>query len=247
MIMGFQSTVNTNTGFGVVGELFLDGPLRAQPGIIDSTGATYPNRVGRAFTNVAGSDGHMTVGGTGVFAGILANPKVYPNNGTSAGGTLAASLDLPQYSKGEFVYNTTGLIVNLETDANIGDTIDFDQTTGALYARLGVQPSSGAQRVANVAATGVATVSLTPAGAPPIGIGSVLRLADGQTLTVTALGTGTGGNGTYQTTGGTADHAAQAFSYTSVPASGNVNIPDSAVQRYSETGGGLAVVALNGA
>lgn len=242
--MTFQSTVNTNTGFGVVGELFLDGPLRAQPGIIDSDGVTYPNRVGRAFTNVAGSDGHMTIGGTGAFAGILANPKVYPLQGTAAGGTLAPTLDLPQYAKGEFVYDTTGLIVTLENSAAIGDTVDFAQTDGKLYARAANVAAAGAQRVAF--ASDVATVTLSPAGMPAIGVGSILNTADGQSVRVVSLGTGTGGNGTYNVTGA-ADHAAQAFSFNSVPASGNTNIEGSKVTRYSESGGGLAVVGLNAA
>ena len=55
----------------------------------------------------------MQAGGTGVFAGILANPKVYSNLGTVAGGTLAASLTLPNGVIAEFVEETAGLIVQL--------------------------------------------------------------------------------------------------------------------------------------
>ena len=47
--MTFQATVYDNIGFGVVGELFLDGPLRAQPGRLDSASAAN-NVIGRAFT-----------------------------------------------------------------------------------------------------------------------------------------------------------------------------------------------------
>jgi hypothetical protein len=234
-----QSSVALAQGFGVPGELYLDGPYRAQPGVIDSAG---PNTVGFAFTQVAASAGHCSVGGTGPFFGFLANPKVAALFGTTGGGALAATLNLPQYNTGEFVYSATGLVVSVTAAANIGDLVDYVAATGAIATRLGVQPSTGAQRVANVAATGVATVSLTPAGAPPIGIGSVLNLADGQTLTVTALGTGTGGNGTYNTTGGTADHAAQAFSFNSVPVSGNVNVPGWTVLRFNTTGTSLAVI-----
>lgn len=237
--MTFQSTVATDMAFGVPGELFLDGPFRGDPGIIDSAG---PNTIGYAFTNVAGSAGHVTVGGTGVFAGLLANPKEYALYGSGAA-PLAPTLDLPQYANGAFVH-MGALIVALANAGNIGDTVDYDNTTGALYARAASYPSSGAQRVANVAATGVATVTLTPAGAPPIGVGSVIRAADGQTLTVTQVLTGTGGNGTYATTGGQADHAAQAFSFSSVPVAGRTNIENSEIIRYNNSAAGLAVVQL---
>lgn len=242
----FQSTVNTNQAFGIIGEIYKDGTRRAQPGIIDSVGTTNPNRVGRAFTNVAGADGHMTVGGTGVFAGILANPKVYPERGTAAGGTLAPSLDLPQYAQGaEFVYGTTGLIVYLENAGNIGDTVDYDTTTGQLYARGLSADSAGAQRIAF--ASNVATVTLAPAGMPPIGVGSII-VSGGKTTVVTSLGTGTGGNGTYNV-GTVTDQAATAFSFTTpasvgVPA-GRANIRDSSVVFFSTPAAGLAVIELN--
>ena len=241
---GFQSTVSLAQGFGVVGEIFLDSPYRAQPGIIDSDGVTYPNRIGQAFTGVAAADGHAVVGGAiGIgapFYGILANPKNYPLYGTAAGGTLAPSLDLPQYAEGQFV--TMGeMIVSLPAAAAIGDLIDYDTASGALSSRVAVQPSSGAQRVAF--ASNVATVSLTPAGAPPIGLGSILTTADGQSVRVVSLGTGTGGDGTYNVSAAV-DHAAQAFSYKSVPASGKAEVPNCVVDRYNLTGAGLAVIKL---
>jgi hypothetical protein len=72
----FQSSVAADIGFGVVGELFLDGPLRAQPGIIDSAG---PNTVGFAFSGVAGADGHCAVGGApaegAVFTAFWRTPR----------------------------------------------------------------------------------------------------------------------------------------------------------------------------
>lgn len=236
--MTFQTSVAAQQGFGVVGEIFLNGVMRAQPGIVDSDGVTYPNRVGRVFTQVAGADGHCTVAGSGVFYGILANPKVYPTSGGSTG-SLSPSLDVLQYSVNEFVYNTTGIIVSLPAAANVGDLCDYDTTTGIISARLGTQPSTGAQRVAY--ASNVATVTLTPAGAPAIGLGSVFTTADGQSVRVLSLGTGTGGNGTYNVSGAV-DHAAQAFSYTSVPASGTARVPGFQVVRYSPAGAGLAVI-----
>lgn len=238
----FQSTVNINQAFGIIGEVYKSGTLRAQPGIIDSDGVAAPNRVGRVFTNVAGADGHMVIGGAGVFAGILANPKVYPERGTAAGGTLAPSLDLPQYAAGvEFVYMTTGLVAYFEAAGNIGDTVDFDTATGQLYPRSESYPATGAQRIAF--ASNVATVTLMPAGAPPIGIGSVIT-SGGKQTTVLSLGTGTGGNGTYNVSA-IADAGAAAFSYTSVAPTGRANIPRSRVQFFNIPAAGLGVVELN--
>ncbi len=240
--MGFQSTVSNKQAFGVVGEVYKSGTLRAQPATIDSDGITNPNRVGRAFTEVAANAGHVVVGGTGVFAGILANPKSYPLYGTAAGGPLAPTLDLPQYFNGaELCYMTTGLIVDLKTAATIGDTVDYDTTTGELYGRAPSYPASGAQRVA--IASNVATVTLMPAGAPPIGVGSEITTG-GKTTVVRSLGTGTGGNGTYNVDD-IADQSAAAFSYTSVAGSGRANIPRSKIMFENTPAAGLAVVELN--
>lgn len=234
-----QQAVNTNLGFGVVGELFLDGPFRGQPAIIDSDGVTNPNRVGRVFTHVAASDGHVVVGGTGIFAGILANPKVYPLFGTSSGGSLAPSLDLGQYMNGEFVYDTTGIIVSLAAAASIGDEVYYDTTTGVISTQPASVAASGAQRIAF--ASNVATVTLAPAGMPPIGVGSVI-VSGGKTTTVTSLGTGTGGNGTYNV-GTIADAGAAAFSFTNPAApSGAARLPGFKVVRYNIPGAGLAVI-----
>lgn len=236
----FQSTVNINQAFGVIGGLYKAGTLRAQPGIIDTVGTTNPNRVGRAFTNVPGSDGHMQVGGAGaVFAGILANPKVYALQGTAAGGTLAASLDLPQYAKGEFVYSTTGMIVFLEAAANIGDTVDFDTTTGQLYARGEAQVATAATLAIT---SNVGTVAGFVAGSQPIGVGTVLNTVAGP-ATVLSLGTGTGGNGTYNLST-IANQGATVFSYNTAPVAGRQNIPRSKVQFFNIPAAGLAVIEL---
>lgn len=139
--MTFQSTVSTTIGFGVVGELALDGPLRAQPARLDSASAAN-NVVGRAFTikddataSFDTSDDpqplDVQAGGTGVFAGILANPKVYPLYGT-AGDSLAASLTLPNNQMVELVQETSGIIIAVGAACAIGDWVWFSQTTGAL-------------------------------------------------------------------------------------------------------------------
>lgn len=142
--MAFQSTVNNNIGFGIPGELFLEGPLRAQPAVLNS-GTPANNVIGRAFTIATNGQAtaayeastdpapmQVQAGGTGVFAGILANPKVYANLGTAAGGTLAANMTLPNGTVVELVQETAGIIVTLPAAANTGDWVYFTNATGAL-------------------------------------------------------------------------------------------------------------------
>lgn len=132
--MTFQSTVNIQLGFGVVGEILLAGPKRAEKLTMNSSGT--PNVIGYAFTksnttNVATVGGAITNGST-VFAGILANPKEYATSGGSTG-TLSPTLTLPDNTDGDFV--TMGeMVVTLTTAANIGDVVIYATATGALAA-----------------------------------------------------------------------------------------------------------------
>lgn len=139
--MTFQSTVFNNIGFGVVGEIFLNGPLRAQPGRLDSSDAAL-NVIGRAFTikddatasfETAADPQPLDVqaGGTGRFAGILGIPKVYALSGT-AGDTLASSLTLPNNTMVELIQETAGMIVTLAAACAIGDWVYFTNATGVI-------------------------------------------------------------------------------------------------------------------
>jgi hypothetical protein len=62
---------------------------------------------------------------------------------------------------------------------------------------------------------------------------------------VTALGSGTGGNGTYQTNIVTAV-ASTPMSSTPVLPTGKANIPGGRVTRYNLSGAGNAVIAIGG-
>lgn len=69
----FQSQVRFRQGYGVVGEISHDGPLRAKPGVLNSEDEK-DNVWGRVFT--LNDDGEtVRAGGSGFFWGILANPK----------------------------------------------------------------------------------------------------------------------------------------------------------------------------
>lgn len=148
-----QSTVNQFQPTGVVGDIVIDGPQTGRGAIlqsVDSSGAAAPanNVIGRAFTTRVPTDGSTpndlyVTAGTGqttaaqaVFAGILANRKVYPLQGTAAGGTLAETITLPNNTTVELVTKTAGILVELSLSMNdkpnIGAGVGFSTTTGAL-------------------------------------------------------------------------------------------------------------------
>lgn len=140
--MTFQTTVFSTIGFGVVGEQYLDGPVRAQPAKLASASAAN-NVVGRAFTvNDGGTASFetsadpkpiaVTAGGTGRFAGILGNPKNYVLSGTVAGGTLASSLTLPNNTIVELFQESAGLIVSLGAATAVGNWVYFLNADGTI-------------------------------------------------------------------------------------------------------------------
>lgn len=127
----FQSTVNINLGFGIVGEMITKTPHRADSLTLDANGGT----VGNFFTK-SNSTGVATQGGTiapgVVAAGFLVNPKVYASAG-AASGTLDPTLLLPGNAQGEFLVEGD-IVVALTGAGNIGDQVQYNLTTGVLSA-----------------------------------------------------------------------------------------------------------------
>jgi hypothetical protein len=168
--MTFQSTVRTVQTAGIVGEVVFDGPQRAEPKILRSTDADL-NIIGRAFTQdpdlSPDASNIVVAGGTGVFAGILVNPLVYATGGTAAG-ALQPTLVLPNETNVEVLVMGT-IIVDLSTDANIGDDVHFVEATGVLLAVApGTTPAVGNAVVPNtrvtrqnIPAPGLAYIQLT--------------------------------------------------------------------------------------
>lgn len=160
--MGFQKEVRAELGFGVVGEQYLDGPMRAQPGVTASANAEN-NVVGRVFTVVSdatasydtGADPRplaVAAGGAAgaIFAGILAHPKAYVLYGTLDGGPLGPSLVLPDNTPCELVQEAAGMIVAITTAGGwkIGDLVYYNQTTGEIVtAAPDAAAPEGATRV----------------------------------------------------------------------------------------------------
>lgn len=162
--MGFQTTVNLTQGFGVQGEIIYDGPVRSAPWNLVST--PEANVIGAtAYTVVSpGTDttaGTATAGGTGVYCGILANPKTATFTGTIGTPTMT----LPDDAIGELV--TMGQItLLLTTTANPGDLLYFNNTTGVLSSIAPVTSFTGVITVT----TGALATSLLTSGAIYVGM-----------------------------------------------------------------------------
>lgn len=173
----FQSAVNAQIGFGIPGELAYEGPLRAQPGILDSADAAN-NVFGRAFSIKTGATGSwaagsagasdpkpiaMEAGGNGPFGGILANPKVHTTAG-GVGGSLSPSMTLPNDTVAEFVTETPGIVVNFPAATNAGDWVYYLQADGTL-----VTTAPNAARPANSVGP-IGTVARFDAAAANLGV-----------------------------------------------------------------------------
>ncbi len=134
--MAFQTTVNFQSGLGVPGEIYDDGPVRCEPFILTSTPEL--NVFGYAFSyNVTLGQGNAKVGNPGginVFAGYLVTPKNSALFG-AGGDPLAATLVLPDGSNGQLL-NMGSIVVSLPLPSpgqiNIGDLVIYDNVTGAL-------------------------------------------------------------------------------------------------------------------
>lgn len=200
----FQSVVNFERALGVQGEILFAGPNRTRAALLHSASAAY-NIVGAIACTLttAASDGDPNTpevaqaGGTGIFLGLLANPKVYPANGSS-GNPLAPSLVLPNDLNVELL-EMGFMLVALDNLPNPGDLVTYDTTTGLLSS---IPPSvkfTGSIATTAVANTtpGVDTLTVTAITQGTIQVGALLTGPNMQPAYVTALGTGKGGTGTY--------------------------------------------------
>lgn len=112
----------TISGSGVTGGTTITGYLTGAGG----TG-TYTVSVSQtvASTTITGASGPKRV-----FAGILANSKVYASIGTTSG-TLTPTLNIPDNAQGEFLIMGSVVIYD-NSAANIGDQLVYNVNTGAI-------------------------------------------------------------------------------------------------------------------
>ena len=145
----FQSGVNISLGFGIPGELIVDGPQRVDVLTLDGDGGTIALAFTKSNTTNIATQGGAIVDGTNVFAGILVNPKVYASFGAPGGSPLDPTMFLQADSQGEFLTMGT-IVVTLVDGGNIGDWVYYNDTTGALYATApNAVPTVGYTRVPN--------------------------------------------------------------------------------------------------
>ena len=124
--MAFQTTVNQELAAGIAGDYADDSPRRDTSYILIANDEQNPT-IGAAFT-LNGEDGQAQIGGSGDFAGILVNSKMYANYNN-----LTAGLELPSGSQGSLC--TFGHIyVESATAFEPGYIAAFDTTTGAISA-----------------------------------------------------------------------------------------------------------------
>jgi hypothetical protein len=229
--MTFQSTVRNDIASGVVGDIAFLGPLRSKSFILNS-GDADNNVIGRAFTGT-GTEGEAQAGGTGPFLGLLVNSKVYPSYGTIAG-TLEPTLALANNQQAE-IMGMGEAFVALPAAASAGDILLYATATGILSSMEAVVAATASQ------ATTVLTVSAITAG--KIGVGSIIKNAAGEILgEVIALGTGTGGTGTY-TLNTSATVGSAAISANSVAPSGKAIVPNGVVSYFDAVSPGYLAVA----
>lgn len=199
----FQQTVNLYNTLGFVGGMSFQGPHRSIGANIYSAGV--PNYFGNVFTFTSPATAEPTlaspnggtakVGGTGVFAGILFNPKENVLNGVT-GNPLGASLALSDNSIGDLM-QMGYLFVSLPGPANQGDLVTYDPATGALNS---ITPTT--MITASIAAGGGAGIAdvltVTAVAAGNLAVGQLITGlgVEGGTF-ILSLGTGTGNTGTY--------------------------------------------------
>jgi len=143
----FQSTVNIEQGFGIPGELIVDGPQRVDSLTLDSNGGTIAYAFTKSNTTNVATQGGTIANGSIVFAGILVNPKSYASFGSSA--PLDPTMTLKANQQGEFLTMGT-IVVNLTGSAKVGDLVVYKQSNGELSAIApGASPASGFALVPN--------------------------------------------------------------------------------------------------
>jgi len=204
----FQKTVNYFNPLGFVGGFAFQGPTRAIGVNVNSSGT--PNLFGNAYTFTASATADPTgtygqtgaangatvqVGGTGVFAGILFNPKENVLTGVT-GNPLGASIALADNSVGELL-QMGYTFVNIPGPANPGDLVTYDPATGNINSIAPTTTFTGAIAPGGSAGVNdVLTVTLLTGGSLQVGaLISGAGVAGG--TFISSLGTGLGGNGTY--------------------------------------------------
>lgn len=140
--MAFPSSVISDLVSGIPGEIAFDAPYTGITAILDTT--TEANNVfGRAFTYKTESVESVQAGGTGLFAGIMVNPKAHAINTLSATTDSVSNGRVSEFAVQAEVY----VLLSVGTAVTIGDPVFFvnaDGTLGAGTAGAGQTQITGA-------------------------------------------------------------------------------------------------------
>lgn len=201
----FQQSVNIYNTLGFVGGLAFTGPIRSIGANINSSGTANNYGYAYTFTSAATSataepalaapnGAAAKVGGTGVFAGILFNPKENVLNGVT-GNPLGATLALADNSVGDLL-QMGYVFVNMPGPANPGDLVTYDPATGALNSI--VPTTNFTASIAAGGSAGVADVlTVTAVANGALAVGQIITGVGVEPATIISLGTGLGYTGTY--------------------------------------------------
>jgi hypothetical protein len=140
--MAFPSTVISDLVSGIPGEIAFDAPYTGITAIVDTT--TEANNVfGRAFTYNNEAVESVQAGGTGLFAGLMVNPKAHAINMLDATTDSVSNGRVSEFCVGGEVY----VLLSAGTAVTIGDPVYFvnaDGTLGAGTAAAGQTQIAGA-------------------------------------------------------------------------------------------------------
>lgn len=143
--MSFPSSVINDLRSGIPGEIAFDAPYTGITATLDSTSAA-DNVFGRAFTYKSNTAETVQAGGSGVFAGIMVNPKAFAQQNVST--SLTGGDKIANGSPSEFlVEGEVYVLLSAGTAVTIGDPVYFvnaDGTLGAGTAAAGQTKIAGA-------------------------------------------------------------------------------------------------------
>lgn len=149
----FQKSVNRLQAFGVAGELYADKHTQTYVYTLNESSDNTMPTFGRAFTQVQGTVINnptagatnpeqrvsATMGGEGIFAGILVFPKEH-----ALYGGLEASNSLPSGSEGSLC-SFGQIVVSVASAVQVGQGAAFVPATGEIVAA----GTDGATAIAN--------------------------------------------------------------------------------------------------
>lgn len=221
---GFQRVVNNQPGLAAAGD-FADANIKAN--VIAGAGAfvTAPYPRSPIVGNFAwgDQDGHLALG---QWRGEAAAKIGFVHRENNALITAFLAADVLAIAQGQIItlYDQGSFWARFAAGATVGQKVFANYVDGSVYADDAGTDTETADVTASLASTGILTVTAVGSGA--ISVGDVISgtgVPEG--VIVTALLSGTGGVGTYQTTGASVVTSRNMFAHASVETSFFVDSP----------------------